>query len=328
MLIIWITNLTKDNKLKYWLIVLLMPLSILTLTTIQPYYINIKANAINRNPNQQIITTQSPAMITSVLLPGTGNNAITTNTTTTLTTAATTNSIPSAQSVYTSQSITLPTSVKSFVWYIVDEAHENSVSEKHKKVSDHNPDYLPTNVVMPQGVSLSFLDADAPWDTPHPHTINILDSSSGNVVYSTGKLDYTNTSKPTILPAGKYDITDTKFPWMKGTLNVTDNKNDDNSSNLIVGGFYTPTNQVANKLDNDGGSHPGWLGYYTNEFPRNGFSIVSKYNFHYATCKYCPGGYWPDQKTADHTLIIYSTSQPLSEALSNLSRMVWNNVYI
>src|SRR5919205_1607144 len=101
MLIIWITNLTKDNKLKYWLIVLLMPLSILTLTTIQPYYINIKANAINRNPNQQIITTQSPAMITSVLLPGTGNNAITTNTTTTLTTAATTNSIPSAQSVYT-----------------------------------------------------------------------------------------------------------------------------------------------------------------------------------------------------------------------------------
>jgi hypothetical protein len=236
--------------------------------------------------------------------------------------------IPTTQSVYTSQSITLPTSVKSFIWYIVDEAHENSVSEKHKKVSDHNPDYLPTNVIIPQGVSLSFLDADAPWDTPHPHTINISDNSSGNVVYSTGRLDYTKSSKPTILPAGKYDITDTKFPWMKGTLTVTDNKNNDNSSNLIVGGFYTPTNQVSNKLDNDGGSHPGWLGYYTNEFPKNGFSILSKYNFHYATCKYCPGGYWPDQKTADHTLIIYSTSQPLSQALSKLSKMVWNNVYI
>ena len=180
---------------------------------------------------------------------------------------------------------------------------------------------------MPQGVSLSFLDADAPWDTPHPHTITILDSSSGNIVYSTGKLDYTNTSKPTILPAGKYDLTDTKFPWMKGTLTVTNSKNDDNS-NLVIGGFYTPTNQVSNKLDNNGGSHPGWLGYYTNEFPKNGFSILSKYNFHYATCKYCPGGYWPDQKTSDHTLIIYSTSQPLSEALSKLSKMVWNNVYI
>jgi hypothetical protein len=316
--------------LKFWSIVLLISLSILSLTTLQLYNIN-KANATDQYPNQQIITTESPAVITSVLLAGTNtnnNNAITTNTTTTLTTAATTNSIPSAQSVYTSQSITLPTSVKSFVWYIVDEAHENSVSEKHKKVSDHNPDYLPTNVIMPQGVSLSFLDADAPWDTPHPHTINILDSSSGNVVYSTGKLDYTNTSKPTILPAGKYDITDTKFPWMKGTLNVTDNKNDDNSSNLIIGGFYTPTNQVSNKLDNDGGSHPGWVGYYINEFPKNGFSILTTYNFHYATCKYCPGGFWPDQKTADHTLMIYSTNQPLSEALSKLSKMVWNNVYI
>jgi hypothetical protein len=308
--------------LKSWLIVLLISLTIFTPTTIQLYNIN-KSNATNKNLNQQIITTESPAEITSVLLS-------ITNTTTTppVARAANTSSIPTAQSVYTSQSITLPTSVKSFVWYIVDEAHENSVSEKHKKVSDHNPDYLPTNVVIPHGVSLTFLDADAPWDTPHPHTINISDNSSGNVVYSTGKLDYTNTSEPTILPAGKYDITDTKFPWMKGTLTVTDNKNNDNNSDLVIGGFYTPTNQVANKLDNDGGSHPGWLGYYTNDFPKNGFSILSKYNFHYAACKYCPGGYWPDQKTADHTLIIYSTSQPLSQALSKLSKMVRNNVYI
>ena len=300
----------------------MISLTIFTLTTIQLYNIN-KSNATNKNLNQQIITTESPAEITSVLLS-------ITNTTTTppVTRAANTSSIPTAQSVYTSQSITLPTSVKSFVWYIVDEAHENSVSEKHKKVSDHNPDYLPTNVVIPHGVSLTFLDADAPWDTAHPHTINISDNSSGNVVYSTGKLDYTNTSEPTILPAGKYDITDTKFPWMKGTLTVTDNKNNDNNSDLVIGGFYTPTNQVANKLDNDGGSHPGWLGYYTNDFPKNGFSILSKYNFHYAACKYCPGGYWPDQKTADHTLIIYSTSQPLSQALSKLSKMVRNNVYI
>jgi hypothetical protein len=298
-------------------------LTIFTLTTIQLYNIN-KANATNKNLNQQIITTESPAEITSVLLSITN----TTTTTPPVATAANTSSIPTAQSVYTSQSITLPTSVKSFVWYIVDEAHENSVSEKRKKVSDHNPDYLPTNVVIPHGVSLTFLDADAPWDTPHPHTINISDNSSGNVVYSTGKLDYTNTSEPTILPAGKYDITDTKFPWMKGTLTVTDNKNNDNNSDLVIGGFYTPTNQVANKLDNDGGSHPGWLGYYTNDFPKNGFSILSKYNFHYAACKYCPGGYWPDQKTADHTLIIYSTSQPLSQALSKLSKMVRNNVYI
>ena len=183
---------------------------------------------------------------------------------------------------------------------------------------------------MSQGTSLVFLDADAPWDSPHPHTINILNSSSGNVVYSTGKLDYTNGSKPIILPVGKYEIKDIKYPWMKGTLTITDNNNGSSGSNssLIIGGFYTPTNQVANKLDNDGGSHLGWIGYYTKEFPKNGFSISSKYDLHYATCKYCPGGFWPDQKTADHTLIIYSTSQPLTEALSKLSKMVWDNVYI
>jgi hypothetical protein len=85
--------------------------------------------------------------------------------------------IPTAESVYKSQSMTLPSSVKTFVWYIVNEAHENSVNERHKYVSDHNPLYLPTNLIIPQGTALTFLDADAPWDTPHPHTINIMDSS-------------------------------------------------------------------------------------------------------------------------------------------------------
>jgi len=233
--------------------------------------------------------------------------------------------IPTAESVYSLQSMSLPMSVGSFVWYIVDEAHENTVSESHKKISDHNPDYLPTNLIMPQGVNLSFLDADAPWDTPRPHTINIVDSTSGNVIYTTGKLGYTNSSQPTTLPVGKYNVIDTKYPWMKGAITVTDQKT---NGNLVMGGFYTPTNQVANNLDNDGGAHPGWLGYYTNEFPKNGFTIFSEYNFHYATCKYCPGGFWPDQKTGDHTLIIYRTNQPLSEALMKLGKMVWDNVYI
>jgi hypothetical protein len=77
---------------------------------------------------------------------------------------------------------------------------------------------------------LSFLDADAPWDTPHLHTINILDTSSENVIYSTGKLDYTNSSRPIILPIGKYDVIDTKYSWMRGTITVTDKKITDGGS--------------------------------------------------------------------------------------------------
>jgi len=232
--------------------------------------------------------------------------------------------IPNAQSVYVSQSMTLPTSVGTFVWYIVNEAHENSDNERFKYLSNSNPIYLPTNLVIAQGTAISFLDADAPWDSPHPHTVNIVDSS-GKVVYSTGRMDYTNSSAPKVLASGKYTVIDTKYAWMKANLTVTTVKS---NGNIILGGFYTPTVQVANNKDNDGGVHLGWLGYYTNDFPKNGFSILSKYNFHYAACKYCPGGYWPDQKTADHTLIIYSTSQPLSQALSKLSKMVENNVYI
>lgn len=89
------------------------------------------------------------------------------------------NTIPSAESVYSSQSMSLPTSVSSFVIYIVDEAHENTATAFWKHVSDHNPIYIPTNLIIPEGVAISFLDADTPWDTPHPHTINVIDSGSG-----------------------------------------------------------------------------------------------------------------------------------------------------
>ena len=131
--------------MKYISIVLLILLSILTLITLQLYNIN-RANATNQN--QQIITTESPAITTTTaLLPKTSNNN-----TTTQEAATPTTDIPIAESVYASQSITLPPTVKSFVWYIVDEAHENTDTSSRKKVSDLNPDYLPTNVVMSQGL--------------------------------------------------------------------------------------------------------------------------------------------------------------------------------
>jgi len=244
-----------------------------------------------------------------------------TNTTDKIPTTSTT-----AQSVYQSQSMTVPQSVGTFIWYIVDEAHEDAVNERHKYISDHNPIYLPMNLVIQQGTAISFLDADAPWDTPHPHTINIMDSSN-NIVYTTGKLDYTNSSTAKVLPVGQYTIQDTKYPWMKGNLSVASNPQK-SVGNLIMGGFYTPTSQVANNKDNDGGTHPGWLGYYKEQFPKNGFKILDTFNFHYATCKYCPGGFWPDQKTGDHTLIVYSTNQPLKQALNKLGKLVWENVYI
>ena len=102
------------------------------------------------------------------------------------TTVTDTNKIPSAQSVYQSQSISLPKSVGTFVWYIVNEAHEDTHKEPQKLMSNHNPNFIPTKLTIQEGVSILFLDTDAPWDTPHPHTIEITDKSSGKVVYIQG----------------------------------------------------------------------------------------------------------------------------------------------
>lgn len=246
-----------------------------------------------------------------------------------------TNVIPNAESVFKSESMTLPSSLPAaaenaiVMVFIPNEAHESLEDERHKLITDHNPYFIPTNVVIPQGTAISFINADAPWDTPNPHTIYIKDSS-GETVYSTEVLQYTNSSEPKILDVGKYTMIDSENGFMKGTITVTTAQKSisTSSSSLIVGGFYTPTNQVENKQDNDGVFHPGWLNYYKEEFPKNGFNILSEYNFNYAICDYCPSGYWPDNKAGDHTLIIYSTDQPFSVAVDKLEKMIKDNVYV
>jgi hypothetical protein len=250
-----------------------------------------------------------------------------------------TNVIPNAESVFKSESMTLPSSLSAenaiVMVFIPNEAHESLEDERHKLITDHNPYFIPTNLVIPQGTAISFINADAPWDTPNPHTIYVKDSS-GETVYSTEVLQYTNSSEPKILDVGKYTMIDSENEFMKGTITVTTDQesississSSNGSNSLIVGGFYTPTNQVENKQDNDGVFHPGWLNYYKEEFPKNGFNILSEYNFNYAICDYCPSGYWPDNKAGDHTLIIYATDQPFSVAVDKLEKMIKDNVYI
>jgi hypothetical protein len=232
--------------------------------------------------------------------------------------------IPTAESVYKSESMILPSSVGSFMILIVNEAHESWQDERHKLITEKNSYYIPKNLVVPQGTTLSFLNADAPWDTPHPQTVEINDEN-GDTIYTTGVLEYTNSSEPTTLPVGNYTIANTEYEATEGTISVT---NKESNGNLVVGGFYTPSHQVENNMDNDGGLHPGSLQYYRTEFPKNGFRILSEYNFTYTACDYCPGEYWPDNKTGNHTLIIFVAEQPLSDALTTLRKLVRDNVYV
>ena len=153
--------------------------------------------------------------------------------------------IPAAESVYQSESMKLPPSVGSFIILIVNEAHENWQDEKHKLITDKNSYYIPKNLHIPQGTTLSFLNADAPWDTPHPQTIELTDGS-GETVYTTGVLDYTNSSEPVVLPVGNYTVINTEYEATEGTITVT---NERSNGNLVVGGFYTPSHQVENNMD-------------------------------------------------------------------------------
>jgi hypothetical protein len=232
--------------------------------------------------------------------------------------------IPTAESIYQSESMELPPSIGSFIILIANEAHESWQDEKHKLITDKNSYYIPKNLRIPHETTLSFLNADAPWDTPHPQTIEIIDDG-GETVYTTGVLEYTNSSEPVVLPVGNYTIINTEYESTEGTISVT---NERSNGNLVVGGFYTPSHQVENNKDNDGGAHPGFLNYYRSEFPKNGFRILSEYNFTYTACDYCPGEYWPDNKTGNHTLIIFATEQPLPDALAKLEKLVRDNVYI
>ena len=101
-----------------------------------------------------------------------------------------TGTIPTAESIYQSESMELPPSVGSFIILIANEAHESWQDEKHKLITDKNSYYIPKNLRIPQGTTVTFLNADAPWDTPHPETIEIRDDE-GETVYTTGVLEYT-----------------------------------------------------------------------------------------------------------------------------------------
>ncbi|HJY09392.1 MAG TPA: hypothetical protein VJ250_00470 [Nitrososphaeraceae archaeon] len=280
-------------------------------------------------PFQSSVTTIPTVILTMVLI--TVVLAGTLITTTAAYSSSTSNlnnttavTIPTAESVYQSESTNLPSSVGSFIILIANEAHESWQDERHKLITEKNSYYIPKNLVVPQGTTLSFLNADAPWDTPHPQTIEINDEN-GDTIYTTGVLEYTNSSEPVVLPEGNYTTVNTEYEATEGTISVT---NEESNGNLVVGGFYTPSHQVENNMDNDGGVHPGSLQYYRTEFPKNGFRILSEYNFTYAACDYCPGEYWPDNKTGNHTLIIFATEQPLPDALAKLRKLVRDNVYV
>jgi hypothetical protein len=90
---------------------------------------------------------------------------------------------------------------------------------------------------------------------------------------------------------------------MKGTITVQ--KNVQSHGNLVVGGFFCPTPSLAK---------------YKSDFAANGFQVLSEYNFQSIT------------KQADiagpTTLIIFSTTMPMQDALTKLIPMLGSLPYL
>ena len=121
---------------------------------------------------------------------------------------------------------------------IVNEAHESWKGEQHKLITDKNAYFIPTNLVIYEGTKLVFLDADAPWDTPHPHDLELInvnsEENSDTSSFSTGILDYTNSSEPITLPVGKYSITDKDYEIKEGTITVLKNNQGNSNSRSVT----------------------------------------------------------------------------------------------
>jgi hypothetical protein len=231
--------------------------------------------------------------------------------------------LPSASSIYQTEIMKVPATVKTVIIYAANELHEDIKTGKHKIISDRNSYFVPKNTIVSNGTAVVIHNADAPWDIPHPHTFTVGSQNSA-------KLDYATNTQEFRLAPGIHKITVADSPWAIGSVEVvsSDAAAAAMPPTLIVGAFYTPTTQVSNPKDNDGVIHPGNLAYYIQEFPRNGLKIESMHNFTYSSCSDCPGKFWPDNKSGNHTLIVWSSTQSVPTVLAVLTELTKANVYI
>jgi glucose/arabinose dehydrogenase len=162
--------------------------------------------------------------------------------------------IPTAADVHTSQTMNLPSSVRSFVFLVPNESHHQDVT---RLISATNGYLLPMKVTLPAGATVSVVSAD----NGHEHTLTV--QSGTTQVFATGKLLYGALSAPATLAPGGYSLVDAHYPWIRGDITVGTAQSD---GTLLVGAFFLPLNRLAD---------------YRSLFPANGFRIESEYMFSY-----------------------------------------------
>ncbi len=197
-------------------------------------------------------------------------------------------SIPTAQSVYETGVMELPTSVNSFIIFIPDEAHHPPADQK--TISPKNPNYLPGTVQISEGTEITFVHDDP----QHVH-VGIIKDKDGNAVWTTIPVKFPDGSDTkTLSSAGSpYSISDKQYtPPMEGKIIVTPEKS---TGSLTVGAFFCPVDCKS-------------------EFTKAGFKVLSEHNFVTKSVQ--------KDITGNNTLLIYSTALPIKDALDKLKPII------
>jgi plastocyanin len=202
------------------------------------------------------------------------------------------NSIPTAQSIFDSGTMTLPSSVKGVIIFIPDEAHHPPADQK--TISPKNPNYLPNTLEIPEGTEVAFVHNDP----GHVH-VGIVKDKDRIMVWTTNPVKFPDgsDSKTLSVSGSPYGISDKQYsPPMKGKIVVTPEKS---TGDLTVGGFFCPTKQLPD---------------CKSQFSKSGFKILSEHNFTTKSVQKDISG--------PNTLLIYSTTLPVKDAITSLGPII------
>lgn len=231
---------------------------------------------------QQNSTLENLSGMTNLTMSSQGVNSTDTNT----------NTMPTAQSVYDTGVMALPSTVRSFIIFIPDEAHHPSVDQK--AISPKNPNYVPSTLEMAEGTEVAFVHDDP----SHVH-VGIIKDKDGNLAWTTIPVKFPSGSDAKSLPSSgsPYVISDKQYsPPMEGKIIVNQ---ETSTGSLTVGTFFCSTKQLQDCKD---------------QFSKAGFQILSEHNFVTKSVQKDIAG--------DNTLLIYSTTLPVKEAIASLEPII------
>jgi plastocyanin len=97
--------------------------------------------------------------------------------------------------IYQTQTIVLGKNIKNLMIFIPNEGHEDPIAAAKKDLRVINQPYIPQNAIVNVGTTVAWFNADA----GHHHSITLVDNSTNNTVYNSGRFDNFNASKPLTL---------------------------------------------------------------------------------------------------------------------------------